>query len=227
MSGDLHLTDAEARRILGVARRDGPAALRKAFREHAKRTHPDRPGGDAAAFQRGVEAFQKLQAEPAQAAPPEPVPCPAPAAAEPVLTVSLAQAFAGGAVEIEAEGRRLRVQLPPGLRDGEALRVDGRVHRIAVAPEGEARLRGDDLWITAETPGVGRLALDTPAGPRVVWIDRKAVERGLMRLAHGGLPARGSRPAGALYVRLRAPGRNAADSPVRALLRRFAEAWAA
>ena len=72
----------------------------------------------------------------------------------------------------------------------------------------------------------GRVSLDTPFGRRAVWIDRKAAERGLVRLEGQGLPARGARSRGHLFLRL-AAAQGLADSAALALLRRFAAAWAA
>jgi curved DNA-binding protein len=92
-------------------------------------------------------------------------------------------------------------------------------------------VRGDDLWISAVVPARalsagGRVALETPIGRRIVWLSKKAGERGLVRLVGQGLPARGKRPQGHLFVRL-SPARGLADSAARILLRRFAAAWAA
>ena len=72
----------------------------------------------------------------------------------------------------------------------------------------------------------GRIALDTPLGRRVVWITKKAGERGLVRLVGQGLPARGRHRQGHLFLRL-APQETKADTAARTLLRRFTAAWAA
>ena len=92
-------------------------------------------------------------------------------------------------------------------------------------------VRGDDVWMSVKiSPATmkrgGRVAVDTPFGRRIVWIDRKAGERGLVRLEGQGLPARGKRPRGHLFLRLAAAA-SVADSAALALLRRFAAAWAA
>jgi curved DNA-binding protein len=92
-------------------------------------------------------------------------------------------------------------------------------------------VRGDDLWMTAKVaPAVlkrgGRINVDTPLGRRSVWIDRNAAERGLVRVEGQGLPARGRRPKGHLFIRL-SPAAGLADSAALSLLRRFAAAWAA
>jgi len=72
----------------------------------------------------------------------------------------------------------------------------------------------------------GRVSLETPLGPRDVWITRKASARGLIRLAGDGLPARGRHRQGDLFIRLQAASETA-SSAARTLLRRFAAAWAA
>jgi len=72
----------------------------------------------------------------------------------------------------------------------------------------------------------GRITLETPFGRRIVWVDQKAAERGLVRLEGQGLPARGQRAKGHLFLRLAAT-QGMADSAALSLLRRFAAAWAA
>ena len=72
----------------------------------------------------------------------------------------------------------------------------------------------------------GRVALDTPLGRRIVWITRRAADRGLVRVVGQGLPARGAHPRGCLFIRL-AAARHSTDSAARTLLRRFTAAWAA
>ena len=51
---------------------------------------------------------------------------------------------------------------------------------------------------------LGRISLETPLGRRSVWIDKKAAERGLVRVEGDGLPARGRRQQGHLFLRLSA-----------------------
>ena len=102
---------------------------------------------------------------------------------------------------------------------------------IAVRGDAQIMVRGHDLWITTPLhPHVlaqgGRVAVDTPLGRRVVWITKKAGERGLVRLAGQGLPARGDHPQGHLFLRLTEQTR-ATDTATRTLRRRFAAAWAA
>jgi DnaJ domain len=53
---------ADPHAVLGVAPGSGPQEVRAAFRAIAKRDHPDRPGGDAAAFDRARRAYETLLA---------------------------------------------------------------------------------------------------------------------------------------------------------------------
>lgn len=219
------LTHTQAREILGLGPMATTADARRAFRDAAKRLHPDVPGGDAEAFRVAIEAHRLLQEEPRALPAPEPV-------LEDQLSISPLMALEGGEREVMlADGRRIRISLPPGLRQGERLRAAGVVFVIGITAGDDGQVRGDDVWITAHvTPQMlldgGRISLDTPLGRRSVWITRKAAERGLVRLERQGLPARDGHPQGALYIRL-AGDERPVESSARTLLRRFAAAWAA
>ncbi len=225
------MTAATARALLGVERGADAQTLRKAFREAAKRAHPDRPGGSPALFRDMLAAHRVLQTE--LASPIAFPPAVQEAAAPPATGVTITPLIAveGGQVEIDSEGRRLRITLPAGLREDDRIRVDGLVLSVSISGDAETLVRGDDLWLTAAIdPQVladgGRAVIDTPVGRRSVWITQKAAERGLIRVSGQGLPARGDHPQGDLFLRVeRAPER--AESPARMLLKRFTAAWAA
>ena len=226
------LTLSAARALLGVAPDADDRELRKAYREAAKRAHPDRPTGDAALFRDVLAAYRLLQETPvAPATFPPAVTQPAAIADRVFLEIDLATAFAGGAEELAIDGRRLRLKLPAGLREGDRVRVEGVTFEVRHRPQDGALVRGDDLWLTGRVdPRVlaegGRVEADTPLGPRPAWISTKAAARGLVRLPGQGLPARAAHKAGDLFLRLEAaeaPG----ESPARSLLKRFAAAWAA
>lgn len=51
---------AEARRVLGVESDADESTIRRAYRERAKETHPDAPGGDEDEFKRVTEAYERL-----------------------------------------------------------------------------------------------------------------------------------------------------------------------
>lgn len=217
-----------ARATLGVDAMAPASEVRRAFREAAKRAHPDRAGGAPEAFRQVMEAYRRLTGE--QAA----LPAREPVAATPgrVLSLTPAIAFHGGVVEhVLAPGRRVRVTLPAGVRGGDKVAVDGCRLTVEILAEPRLQIRGDDVWLTVTAPAHtlssgGRIAVETPIGRRIVWITRKAGERGLLRLVGQGMPARGRHARGHLFLRL-APEAGAAQSNARTLLRRFAAAWAA
>jgi curved DNA-binding protein len=225
----LEITLKDAREVLGVSSASTPAEVRQAFREAAKRAHPD-AGGDESAFHQVVEAYNRLQ-DPLS----ERLVHVAPrvrATPDPDLEISPRVALEGGEVDHRLpDGAMIRITLPAGLRSGDKVRAGDAELCVYIRAQDGVIVRGDDVWLTVKVaPGVlkkgGRVSLDTPLGRRSVWIDRKAAERGLVRVEGDGLPARGRRAQGHLFLRLCAsPG--LADSAALALLRRFAAAWAA
>jgi len=221
-----------AREVLGVGPFFTPGELRRAFREAAKRAHPDRSGGGAERFRQVVEAYRRLQV--LQPRGERFVQPPAPYEPEAtILAVGPAVALRGGFAEHRfADGRRIRVRLPAGLRHGDTVRAGHAQLSVVLVGTPQMLVRGDDIWLTAAVaPRLleegGRVALDTPLGRRIVWLTRKAGERKLVRLVGQGLPARGRHRQGHLFLRLAPAPAGQADSAARALLRRFAAAWAA
>ncbi|MDP1617261.1 DnaJ C-terminal domain-containing protein [Phenylobacterium sp.] len=235
MSGtDQPLTTRRAREMLGVGAAASPGELRRAFRNRAKAVHPDRSGGDAEAFRRLVQAYDALRSAPASE-----IPIRQPPSVQarrtpdaPVLQVSPTLAVQGGVLEhVMADERRVRITVPAGLRHGDRLRVGRELLSVAIRGDGRLIVRGNDLWVTATLDRTlmdqgGRTRVETPLGPRDVWITQKAASRGLIRLEGEGLPARGRHRQGDMFIRLQAAGETA-SSAARTLLRRFAAAWAA
>jgi curved DNA-binding protein len=129
------------------------------------------------------------------------------------------------------DGRLIRIDLPAGLRPGDKVRAGGGELCVYIRAQEGVIVRGNDVWMSVKVSPItmkrgGRVAVETPFGRRIVWIDRKVGERGLVRLEGQGLPARGKRPRGHMFLRLAAAA-SVADSAALALLRRFAAAWAA
>jgi curved DNA-binding protein len=232
MASETKISLKAAREVLGVGPFFSAGELRRAFREAAKRAHPDRPGGGAERFRQVVEAYHRLQA--AQVPPDRIIQPPAPRAPQPTqLRIDPLIALRGGSADhVLGDGRRVRVKLPPGLRSGDTVRVGSSELAVILTGSPDMLVRGDDLWISASVaPRLlaegGRVAVETPLGRRVVWLTKKAGERKLVRLQGQGLPARGRHRQGHLFLRLAPAKAGQADSAARTLLRRFAAAWAA
>ncbi len=75
---------------------------------------------------------------------------------EAILELSLEEAAAGGNRRLSVDGRELEVDLPPGVRDGQRLRVRGGasgdgdgdlILRIRLRPHPRLRVKGDDLQV--------------------------------------------------------------------------------
>ena len=221
----------EAYALLGLT---GPAegeALTMAFRVAIKTARPEAAGGSEARFRKTIAAWRLIQREAAPLALAAPS---GPAPALPVLAISPLDALNGGAVDVRLGGRTLRVRVPAGLRTGEHLRLkaaceDGTDLYLPVLVRGAHGLRavGDDLYMTCPVPlrllaDGGRLEVETHAGVRSAWL--VAGHQPLrLRLKGLGLPARGTRPQGHLFVTLE-PSEDA-PSAAEDLLIRFTRVW--
>ncbi|MBW8302432.1 MAG: J domain-containing protein, partial [Brevundimonas sp.] len=188
-------------------------------------------GGSAHRFRRVIAAWRLIQSrEPVRAlAPPRTRP-PSP----PVVAISPMDALNGGHVAVRLAGRTLDIRLPRGLRSGEHLRLRGAGDGgadlylpVLIRAADGLRVLGDDLFMDWPVPtrlmeDGGRLEIDTHAGSRSAWIVAGQTPLHL-RLRDLGLPARGSRRQGHLFVHLQPAG----DTPSAAedLLVRFTRVW--
>lgn len=223
------LCDAFA--ALGLTGPADAAVMTAAFRAAVKAARPDQPGGDALRFRRVIAAWRLIQRQAAPLALAAPSPSPP---SRPVVAIDPLDALNGGVVEVRTNGRVLRVRVPPGLRSGEHLRLkaageDGADLYLPVLVRGADRLRaiGDDLYMTCPvSPRLledgGRLEIDTHAGPRSAWLVA-GHQPPRLRLRGLGLPARGARPQGHLFVTLE-PSEDA-PSAAEDLLIRFTRVW--
>lgn len=211
----------------------GPAegeALTAAFRAAVKAARPDQVGGDEARFRKTIAAWRLVQNQPVQAAlaPPD-----APWAAA-VITLTPLEALNGGPVTVATGARTLKIHAPAGLRSGEHLRLkgggaDGADLYLPVLIRGAEGLTvlGDDVYMSWPIPhrlieDGGRLEIETHAGPRSAWVVT-GQEPLRLRLKGLGLPARGSRAQGHLFVTL-TPSEDA-PSAAEDLLIRFTRVW--
>lgn len=230
------LTLDNARSLLGLTGPVGADSLTTAFRAAIKAARPDAPGGDADRFRRVIAAYRLLQAQtlalPAPACASPFVQPPAPA---PLLTLTPMQAISGGCVRVTLGARTLLVHAPPGVRTGDKIRLkrgggDGAdlLLPVLIRPADGLSVLGGDLFMTWAVPqrmmdDGGRIEIMTHAGPRSSWLVPDMVEPVRLRLKGLGLPSRGQRPAGDLFVKLEA----SADLPSAAedLLLRFTRVW--
>ncbi|MFN4296155.1 MAG: DnaJ C-terminal domain-containing protein [Brevundimonas sp.] len=228
------LTLRDAYGLLGLHGPVEPRRLAELFRAAVKAARPDQPGGDADRFRRVIEAYRLIQKRgglgPALDAPKvRPVPLP-------VVVLSPLEAIHGACATVALPGRgALRIMVPAGLRTGEHVRLkraatDGGDLYLPVlirAAEG-LKVLGDDLFMTSPVdPRLladgGRVEIDTHAGPRHAWIVGGMEGTARLCLKGLGLPARGSRPAGRLFVTLEAVA--GAPSAAEHLLARFSSVW--
>jgi curved DNA-binding protein len=221
----------EAFALLGLTGPVEGEALTAAFRIAIKAARPEAAGGSEERFRKTIAAWRLIQRQTAPlalAAPATPPP------AAPLLAISPLDALNGGVAEVRIGDRTLRVRVPAGLRTAEHIRLraageDGADLYLPVLVRGADGLSamGDDLYMTCPVPprllaDGGRLEVETHAGPRSAWL--VAGHQPLrLRLKGLGLPARGSRPQGHLFVTLEPTE----DTPSAAedLLIRFTRVW--
>jgi len=221
----------EAYALLGLT---GPAerdVLTAAFRTAIKAARPETPGGSDVRFRRVIAAWSLIQRDTtplALAAPARSTP------SLPVVGLTPDAALNGGLVLVRLGRRQLRVRVPAGLRSGEHLRLKGAGAAgtdlylpVLVRGDGQLSAVGDDLYMTCPVPprlleDGGRLEIETHAGPRSVWLVGGHQPLRL-RLKGLGLPARGARHQGHLFVTLH-PSEDA-PSAAEDLLLRFTRVW--
>jgi curved DNA-binding protein len=134
-----------------------------------------------------------------------------PVDAEAVVRVTLAEAYAGTAREVELpDGRRLEVKVPAGVAAGTILRVPGVRARVEVAPDATFRREGKDLHVQVPVPlrslllG-GEVEVPTLKGTRVTLTVKPETQNGTrLRLRGLGMPDTGKGPAGDLFAEVRA-----------------------
>jgi curved DNA-binding protein len=89
---------------------------------------------------------------------------------EAIFELSLEEAAAGGSRRVSIDGRELEVDIPPGVRDGQRLRVRGGasgdgdlILRIRLRPHPRLRVKGDDLQVDLPiAPWEGALGAKAP-----------------------------------------------------------------
>jgi curved DNA-binding protein len=224
---------SEAFAVLGLHGPTDQAAVARAFRLAVKSARPDQPGGDDERFRRVIAAYRLIQARGgvrAALAAPRQRP-----AALPVIGLTPRQALEGGIVELRLGSKIFRVRAPAGMRSGEHLRLRGAAEDgsdlhlpVLIRSGGGLTVVGDDLHMTWDTSrrllaDGGRIEIETHTGLQAAWVAAGLTDPVRLRLRGLGLPARGCRTQGHLFVHLTP----ADDVPSAAedLLARFTRVW--
>ena len=156
------------------------------------------------------------------------------------VTVSFEEAARGGARRVVLpNGEQIDVKIPPGLRDGQQIRLKGRggagrkggppgdvMIQVSVAPHPYFARDGRDLRmdlpITLQEAVLGgKVPVPTLTGPVSLSVPAGSNTGATLRLKGKGIPAQGPEPAGDLYVTLVV---TLPDKPDDAL-KDFAEGW--
>jgi len=157
-------------------------------------------------------------------------------------TVSFEEAAGGGSRRVMLpNGEQLDVKIPPGIRDGQQIRLKGRggaarrggpngdvMIQIAVAPHPYLTRDGRDLRMDLpvtlqEAVLGGKVPVPTLTGTVSLSVPANSNTGSTLRLKGKGIPAHGSEAVGDLYVKLVVALPDKADDA----LKKFAQDWSA
>ena len=158
------------------------------------------------------------------------------------LTVSFLEAASGASRRITLpDGRTLDVTIPPGLSDGQTLRLRGQgdagwnsgpagdaLIEISVTPHPFFRREGEDIHLdipvtVAEAVLGAKIAIPTLSGPVTMTVPPHSDAGRRLRLRGRGIPAHGTIPAGDLYATLTLVVGGKPDEALEAALRTWSE----
>lgn len=198
--------------ILGIAPDARPDEVRAAFRAVAKVSHPDVTRDPAARerFEAAQTAYRAITRGAASADLPRTGNPRMNRMTEIDLPVSVWTAVRGGTVRGVCALGKAAVRVPAGTRTGDriATRIGGRevafVARLSEADGFRAEGAGD-LSMVLRVPQTlartgGAAEVETPGGRLRVRLPKGTTDGARLRVEGHGLPARGDRPAGALYL---------------------------
>jgi len=156
------------------------------------------------------------------------------------VTVSFEEAARGGARRVMLpNGEQIDVKIPPGLKDGQQIRLKGRggagrkggppgdvMIQVSVAPHPYFARDGRDLRmdlpITLQEAVLGaKVPVPTLTGTVSLSVPAGSNTGGTLRLKGKGIPTHGAEPAGDLYVTLVVALPDKQDDA----LKSFAESW--
>ncbi len=230
------ITVREACELLEITSQDALEQLPAHFRRAAKAAHPDTEGGDVVRFRRVIDAYHLLQQNPEI---PNDIAIPRPAkalpkvvaapSAPPLLVITPMDSLFGGTARLSVNGKRYLVHVPPGIRAGDHVRHEhiGKVP-VMIRPADGMSVLGGDLFMDHPVDhrfirDGGRIELTTHAGAQSAWLVPDMTEPVRLCFKGLGLPARGERPAGNLFVKL--VGCDDVPSAVKDMRLRFTRVW--
>ncbi len=130
------------------------------------------------------------------------------------LPLSLEEAYRGGEKTISIGPERITVKVPPGVREGQKIRLAGKGRaggdlylHVRLQSRPDMRLEGDDLYTVVEVPAPiavvgGRVRVQTLDGPVEMTIPRRTQAGRKLRLAGKGWP-RKDKSRGDQYAEVR------------------------
>ncbi|GIW30461.1 MAG: chaperone protein DnaJ 2 [Meiothermus sp.] len=130
------------------------------------------------------------------------------------LPLSLEEAYRGGEKTISIGSERLTVRIPPGVREGQKIRLAGKGRaggdmylHVKLQSRPEMRLEGDDIYTVVEVPAPiavvgGKVRVQTLDGPVEITIPRRTHAGRKLRLAGKGWP-RKDKSRGDQYAEVR------------------------
>lgn len=126
------------------------------------------------------------------------------------ITVSLAEVYRGTSRTVELPGgRRVEVNVPPGVKEGTVLRVPGLRARVQIAPDAMFAREGKDLRVVVPVPlhvalRGGEVSAPTIKGGQVKFQIPPETQNGTkIRLKRLGLPDPKGGPPGDMYAEVR------------------------
>jgi len=134
------------------------------------------------------------------------------------VDISLEEAFSGTSRLVEVDGKRLEVSIPPGVRDGQKIRLSGKAGsgpqagnvylNIRIASHPVFTRKGDDLHrelpVRLEEALLGaEVPVTTLKGKVLLRIPPETQSGRVLRLSGRGMPHFKADGAGDLYVRIR------------------------
>jgi curved DNA-binding protein len=191
------MTMEAARRLLSVVADADAETLKSARNRAMMGAHPDH-GGSEESLRLVIEAYSILIGE-SEAGREETLQR---------LDITPTVAMMGGRHQTRlADGRRIAISLPAGLRNGDKVTAGGAMMTVRIKAGGGVFVSGDDLCMQIKASNNllangGRVKVKTPVGYCVVWIPKQVGSNRIVRVLGRGLPARGRYSQGALLIKL-------------------------